>query len=130
MRTVFRPSHALALLVLALPHIAIADVAPPNLCNKVGAECDRAGRNYDEPGICKATTCSTAGGRSKNPCNLCESEGGVGPSSGKSTSRSSGCLGCEVGSVDAEVGPALAASLGALGALVYKRARRRARKRS
>lgn len=131
-------------LLLALPHIAHADVAPPNKCDKVGASCDRAGPKYDQRGVCKVGTCSTAnpgGGSRENPCNLCELEGGTAPATSSSGANSksngdaaprsnSGCGGCEAGSTGANIGSALVASLGLVGALAYARVRdRRAARR-
>jgi hypothetical protein len=128
-------AFAVIVWILVVPGFALADVAPPNHCDKEGAGCDRAGPKYDQPGVCAMRSCSTAtpdGSSRSAPCKQCilaeSADAGVAaPRTGKEPPKSSGGSGCEAGAVGAGTGAALVASLGVLGALVVERRRRRAR---
>lgn len=79
---------------------ARADVAPPDSCTTLGQACNTAGPNYDEAGVCVASTCDhpTPDGSTSYACNLCmtqdagssSSSGGSSGSGSSSGSSSSG----------------------------------------
>lgn len=62
-----------AVLVLSLGATAHADVAPPDSCTTVGAACNVAGPNYDQPGTCTAAKCTRASpsGSVEYDCSKC-----------------------------------------------------------
>ena len=72
--------------VLTAP-AAWADVAPPDACFTVDAVCHNAGENYDQDGVCKATTCTKGppGQQVTYDCFRCESEAGAAGAAGAMT---------------------------------------------
>lgn len=72
---------------------AHADVPPPDACSKAGSACENAGNNYDQPGVCKKSSCSrvdpTTGQQTSYECFRCYAEPGARPAT--SERKSSGC---------------------------------------
>jgi len=64
-------------LTLLVSTTALADIPPPNQCDKPGAACDTAGPDYKSPGVCQTQRCSRQlpgpNGVEKHEydCNLC-----------------------------------------------------------
>lgn len=63
--------------LLAAP-AAWADIPPPGTCFTEHEACDMAGENFDQPGVCTATTCTKGppGQQVTYDCLLCELEAG------------------------------------------------------
>lgn len=73
----------LALSVVALPRLSLADIPPRDQCARLGAECTNAGPSFDQPGSCKSETCTkrTPDGSSMSyECLRCVASSGAGGS--------------------------------------------------
>jgi MYXO-CTERM domain-containing protein len=113
---------------------ARADVPPPDTCTVPGQPCQNAGPQYDQSGVCVATTCtkqvpSADGGMMPMTyaCNRCEvpdGGSGVGGTGGSTTHPSSGSSGCAIAPGDAGSGHAVPAII-LLAGLALAAARRR-----
>ncbi|MGH7293837.1 MAG: hypothetical protein ACRELB_02835 [Polyangiaceae bacterium] len=85
---------ALATTVVVAP-VARADSIGPSgcLCGVTGVTCDRAGPNYDQPGVCTDSQCpghTEDGGIGETYCLLCVSSGGGPTASGHDSSCGGG----------------------------------------
>lgn len=94
MRTFLSFLLVLTTLLVASPP-ARADIPPPDACTALGASCNNAGPNADQPGTCQASTCqrATPSGSMSYPCNRCSAgsgSGGAGPGTGGAASSSGG----------------------------------------
>lgn len=81
-------------MLLAVP--AFADIPPADACVQAdeGKACDNAGKNADEPGVCKQDSCTkqTPDGPMTYDCYLCQAKGGTAgeggaPSNGGATAQ-------------------------------------------
>ena len=97
MRSIFKHSIALAACtVCLLSPRAHADIPPPDICLGEGSVCDNAGPAGTLPGICTASTCSSAnpdGGIIQRDCLRCLPASGGSGGTGAAGAPSAGAAG-------------------------------------